>query len=536
MKIKIIGLISFVFVIIFIISGGALIITQSILISALVCFILSIVVISVFINIFFNSINKASIQMDEISKGELTIKVTEQGILKGINLNINKVIKNTKKTLAEIAQVSQINRNIAVTLGENTENTQKASVDIATSILSVAESATIQSDSAISTRESIGEMASNAQKIAESAKNTQDIAQSMMSVTKENEEVFISMIEKIKKSGDVSSRLAQNVQILQDEAEQISNITSVVSEISERTNLLALNAAIEAARAGEHGKGFSVVADEVRKLAEQSSDSAAEIRKLIENITSKISVITKETYSQVDELREDIKYADKSKESFNKVIHSTELTYDAVKEIYKIAHETAGMTGNINKLMDKIVSNIQDSVSVTEEVSATAQEQSASMQEIAAQIEKMLRAADKIDSRLNDFINKITIGEKENKIVEDGFNVLKTISDDINKKGLGMELLTDILKQYAINNKNFEYIGVINEAGIMMSANVPVVEGNNDFSFRPYYQAAIAGKQFTTEPYISSVTYNYCIAIAMPFIDAYGNIKGVIMGDVCIER
>ncbi len=51
--------------------------------------------------------------------------------------------------------------------------------------------------------------------------------------------------------------------------------------------MLALNAAIEAARAGEHGKGFSVVADEVRKLAEQSSESAGEIRKLIEKLLIK---------------------------------------------------------------------------------------------------------------------------------------------------------------------------------------------------------------------------------------------------------
>lgn len=560
MKIRMIRLITLVYVIVFFVSGGALVvglktfltravtdnlsgtaqinnvILQSILISGVVWFIMSIIVSFIFINILFNSINKVKIETDEISKGELATKVTEQGIFKGINSNMNKVIKNTKKILGEIAEVSQTNRDIAATLGENSENTQKASVDIATSILSVTESATIQSDSAIQTRESISEMANNAQQIADSAKNTQDIAQSMMSVMKENGEVFIGMIEKVKKSGDVSSRLAQNVQILQSEAEQIGNITSVVSEISERTNLLALNAAIEAARAGEHGKGFSVVADEVRKLAEQSSSSAAEIKNLIENITSKISIITQETTAQVDDIREDIMYADKSKESFYKVIDSTKLTYDAVKKIYKLAHETAAMTGNVNQLMEKIVSNIQDTVSVTEEVSAAAQEQSASMQEIAVQIQKMLISADKIDSRVNDFINNITVGEKEAKIIENGFNVLKVISDVINKKELKLNSLTDLFKEYAVKNKSFEYIGAINEAGIMKSANLPVAQGSNDFSFRPYYKAAIAGKQFTTQPYISSVTFNYCIAIAIPFIDFYGNIKGVIMGDICIEN
>ncbi len=100
----------------------------------------------------------------------------------------------------------------------------------------------------------------------------------------------LSNMESImKKMIQASSKIGTKLAILNEKADNITNIISTITKVADQTNLLSLNASIEAEKAGEFGKSFAVIAREIRYLSDQTANATGDIEKTIYEIITAIS-------------------------------------------------------------------------------------------------------------------------------------------------------------------------------------------------------------------------------------------------------
>ena len=110
--------------------------------------------------------------------------------------------------------------------------------------------------------------------------------------------------------------IEKQILLLSEQTHRIGNISSLVSDLANQTNMLAINAAIEAWRAGESGKGFAVVATEIRQLADLSKESASKINALVADIKIAITSTTMVTNEGAKSVDSGVSIARKTADAF----------------------------------------------------------------------------------------------------------------------------------------------------------------------------------------------------------------------------
>jgi methyl-accepting chemotaxis protein len=180
-------------------------------------------------------------------------------------------------------------------------------------------------------------------------------------------EIVNDAVSKAEKSEELVKGLVQS-------ADKIGEVTSLIADIAEQTNLLALNATIEAARAGEAGKGFAVVASEVKSLASETAKTTEEIRLQITDIQN-ISQMTAEAINKITNVISEISQisttissaVEQQSAATKEVSHNISKVQTAAQEtgqsstnLLEVSQELSKNSENLKKGVDVFLQSIND--------------------------------------------------------------------------------------------------------------------------------------------------------------------------------
>lgn len=372
-------------------SITVLMVVISILLSALIALTMSGTITS--------RIKKLMHALERFADGDLTANVNlkckdEFAVLAN---STNHAMENIRELIAETGSLSDEVQNTANVVTANAQSLVNTSRDITCSISEIEDGLTQQ---AADTQSCMNQMEILSDKITQVSEHSERIS----AISTETQEIVTDGINVVQELSTNASETEQatgeiinSTSDLQAATDSIVLIVDAINQIADQTNLLSLNASIEAARAGDAGRGFAVVADEIRKLAEQSADSANQIRTYVDDITNRTTVA--------------VSYAEKSRTAVNAQLLQITRT---VELFHSIGNQVTVLTDNLNNILsgiDEIQQTKYGTLQSIENISAIAQQTAASTQEVTANVTLQLTSLEDFNEQAKELIqtsNRLT--------------------------------------------------------------------------------------------------------------------------------
>jgi methyl-accepting chemotaxis protein len=216
----------------------------------------------------------------------------------------------------------------------------------------------------------------------EVASAIEELAMSVSEVARNTESTFA----KVDAMATAASRTEETFRKLSEAAGQVGQVTGLIREVADKTNLLSLNATIEAARAGEAGRGFAVVATEVKGLANQTAQSTDEIGALVQ--------------AMQDETAEAVRSIEEMARLTLEAQSATSAISASIQQQQAVSSEIARSVAETSRGSSDLAQNIDGVSQVIRETAASADQALTTSDDLAANAIRLRNAVD-------DFLSKV---------------------------------------------------------------------------------------------------------------------------------
>lgn len=223
-----------------------------------------------------NDANQAAIlrlmnELQVIAEGDLTQEATvTEDITGAIADSVNYTLEELRDLVARVQRA-------ATRVAQTTSRVDAVSADLMASSQDQLRAIQATGQAVLSVAAHVNDLSGRAREAAEVAGKSRAAATGGLAAVRNTIDGMNGIRGHIQ---DTAKRLKR----LGESSQQVSDISQLISGITEQTNVLALNAAIQASSSGTSSHGFAIVAEEVQRLAERSADALRQITVLVETI------------------------------------------------------------------------------------------------------------------------------------------------------------------------------------------------------------------------------------------------------------
>lgn len=372
-----------------------------VLLAIIICFILG--------RRLMSPLVKVSTIIEEIANGDIN---ADFGMVKETNDEIGLIIEKMKELTQSLGNIVGKIRNSSDTMSSNSyelndtsSQTLAANNEISKAVEDVAEGSTGMAASISKINENLLEMSNETKDINESVNEIRNQTTAVQDSSKIMNNKIKSMQDSSHKMDDGISAISKRIETVNTTVDKVSNIVSVIEEISSETNLLSLNASIEAARAGDAGKGFAVVAQEIRVLSDNTNTELENIKQIISSLVEECRYCVQASGTIVEDnakQKEEIKAVLDEFGSLDEQIQKTAEKADEIEELVTAMIElNDDITKSSNSLTDVSAAN----AAATEEMNANIEELNAMMHGVSEMAGHMNDESDGLKEALSFFHN-----------------------------------------------------------------------------------------------------------------------------------
>lgn len=352
---------------------------------------------------------KVSTIIEDVANGNIE---ADFSVVKESNDEIGLIIEKMKELTQSLGSIVGKIRNSSDTMSSNSyelndtsSQTLAANNEISKAVEDVAEGSTGMAASISKINENLLEMSNETKDINASVDEIKNQTTAVQDSSKIMNDKIKSMQDSSHKMDEGISAISKRIETVNTTVDKVSNIVSVIEEISSETNLLSLNASIEAARASDAGKGFAVVAQEIRVLSDNTNTELENIKQIISSLVEECRYCVQASGTIVEDnakQKEEIKAVLDEFGSLDEQIQKTAEKADEIEELVTAMIElNDDITKSSNSLTDVSAAN----AAATEEMNANIEELNAMMHGVSEMAEHMNNESDGLKEALSFFRN-----------------------------------------------------------------------------------------------------------------------------------